>query len=87
MSDEVIDISFEKEANLLQIISTTTSIVNLAVWNSLAAEIMTRPYFSKENFSTLYLAGQFGRNILQNVIDVMSSKSAFAMVFPKATLR
>lgn len=31
MSDAVIDISFEKEEHLLQIIPTTTSIVNLAV--------------------------------------------------------
>ena len=87
MSDVVIDISFAKEADPLQIVPTTSSTVSLAVGDALAAELMSRRSFSKENFSMLHPAGQLGRNLLLNVKDVMSTKSACAMVSPNSTLR
>jgi arabinose-5-phosphate isomerase len=86
-SDVVIDISFAKEADPLQMIPTTSSIVSLAVGDALAAELMARRSFSKQDFAVFHPAGQLGRNLLLRVKDVMSPKSACAVVKSHSTLR
>ncbi|MDR1433329.1 MAG: KpsF/GutQ family sugar-phosphate isomerase [Puniceicoccales bacterium] len=86
-SDVIIDISFAKEADPLNIVPTTSSIVSLAVGDALAAELMARRSFTKHDFATFHPAGQLGRNLLLRVQDVMSHKSACAIVKPESTLR
>ncbi|MDR1413640.1 MAG: KpsF/GutQ family sugar-phosphate isomerase [Puniceicoccales bacterium] len=79
-SDIVIDISFAAEADPLGIVPTTSSAVSLAVGDALAAELMARRSFTKQDFATFHPAGQLGRNLLLRVRDVMSPKSACAIV-------
>jgi arabinose-5-phosphate isomerase len=86
-SDAIIDISFAKEADPLNIVPTTSSIVSLAVGDALAAELMARRSFTKRDFATFHPAGQLGRNLLLRVGDVMSEKSACAVVKSDSTLR
>ncbi|MDR1890872.1 MAG: KpsF/GutQ family sugar-phosphate isomerase [Puniceicoccales bacterium] len=86
-SDVVIDISFAKEADPLQIVPTTSSIVSLAIGDAMAAELMSRRSFSKQDFATFHPAGQLGRNLLLRVKDVMSPLSSCAIVKPGSTLR
>ncbi|MDR3144410.1 MAG: KpsF/GutQ family sugar-phosphate isomerase [Puniceicoccales bacterium] len=86
-SDVVIDVSFAKEADPLNIVPTTSSIVSLAVGDALAAELMSRRSFSKQDFATFHPAGQLGRNLLLRVKDVMSKKSSCAVVKSESSLR
>jgi arabinose-5-phosphate isomerase len=87
LSDVVIDISFAKESDPLQIVPTTSAIVTLAVGDALAAELMARRNFSKLNFASLHPAGQLGRNLLLRVDDLMTGKSSCAIVGVSSTLR
>ncbi|MDR2737871.1 MAG: KpsF/GutQ family sugar-phosphate isomerase [Puniceicoccales bacterium] len=86
-SDVVIDISFAKEADPLNIVPTTSSIVSLAVGDAMAAELMARRKFTKQDFATFHPAGQLGRNLLLRVKDVMSPLSSCAIVEPSSPLR
>ncbi|MDR2778745.1 MAG: KpsF/GutQ family sugar-phosphate isomerase [Puniceicoccales bacterium] len=87
LSDVVIDISFAKEADPLQIVPTTSSIVSLAIGDAIAAELMSRRSFSKQDFATFHPAGQLGRNLLLRVKDVMSPLSSCAIIKSSSTLR
>jgi arabinose-5-phosphate isomerase len=86
-SDVVIDVSFAKESDPLCIVPTTSSIVSLAVGDALAAELMARRNFTKQDFAAFHPAGQLGRNLLLHVKDVMSPISACAVVNSTSTLR
>lgn len=83
----VIDISFAHEADPLQIVPTTSSTVSLAVGDALAAELMARRSFTKDNFAVFHPAGQLGRNLLLRVSDVMSFRSECAIVTSNSSLR
>ncbi|MDR1413439.1 MAG: KpsF/GutQ family sugar-phosphate isomerase [Puniceicoccales bacterium] len=85
-SDVVIDISFAREADPLSLVPTTSSIVSLAVGDALAVELMASRSFTKQDFATFHPAGQLGRNLLLRVRDVMSPKSACAVVKAESTL-
>ncbi|MDR2628678.1 MAG: KpsF/GutQ family sugar-phosphate isomerase [Puniceicoccales bacterium] len=86
-SDVVIDISFAKEADPLQMVPTTSAIVSLAIGDALAAELMSRRSFSKQDFATFHPAGQLGRNLLLKVKDVMSPLPSCAVIKSSSTLR
>ena len=86
-ADVVIDISFAREADPLQIVPTTSSTVSLAVGDALAAELMARRSFTKDNFAVFHPAGQLGRNLLLRVSDVMSFRSECAVVTSDSSLR
>jgi arabinose-5-phosphate isomerase len=86
-SDVVIDISFAREADPLNMVPTTSSIVTLAVGDALAAELMTRKNFTSREFAEFHPAGQLGRNLLLKVGDVMSPRSSCAVVRSQSTLR
>ncbi|MDR2777028.1 MAG: KpsF/GutQ family sugar-phosphate isomerase [Puniceicoccales bacterium] len=86
-SDVVIDISFAKEADPLQMVPTTSAIVSLAIGDAIAAELMSRRSFSKQDFATFHPAGQLGRNLLLKVKDVMSPLSSCAVIKSSSTLR
>lgn len=86
-ADVVIDISFAREADPLQIVPTTSSTVSLAVGDALAAELMSRRSFTKDSFAVFHPAGQLGRNLLLRVSDVMSKKSECAVVSSDCSLR
>ncbi|MDR2603028.1 MAG: KpsF/GutQ family sugar-phosphate isomerase [Puniceicoccales bacterium] len=86
-SDVVIDISFAKEADPLQMVPTTSAIVSLAIGDAIAVELMSRRSFSKQDFATFHPAGQLGRNLLLKVKDVMSPLSSCAVIKSSSTLR
>ncbi|MDR1528768.1 MAG: KpsF/GutQ family sugar-phosphate isomerase [Puniceicoccales bacterium] len=86
-SDVVIDISFAREADPLQMVPTTSAIVSLAIGDAIAAELMSRRSFSKQDFATFHPAGQLGRNLLLKVKDVMSPLSSCAVIKSNSTLR
>ncbi|MDR0742645.1 MAG: KpsF/GutQ family sugar-phosphate isomerase [Puniceicoccales bacterium] len=86
-SDIVIDISFAKEADPLQMVPTTSAIVSLAIGDAIAAELMSRRSFSKQDFATFHPAGQLGRNLLLKVKDVMSPLPSCAVIKSGSTLR
>ncbi|MDR1457474.1 MAG: KpsF/GutQ family sugar-phosphate isomerase [Puniceicoccales bacterium] len=85
-SDVVIDISFAKEADPLQMVPTTSAIVSLAIGDAIAAELMSRRSFSKQDFATFHPAGQLGRNLLLKVKDVMSPLPSCAVIKSDSTL-
>lgn len=86
-SDVVIDISFAKEADPLQMVPTTSAIVSLAIGDAIAAELMSRRSFSRQDFATFHPAGQLGRNLLLRVKDVMSPLPSCAVIKSSSTLR
>jgi arabinose-5-phosphate isomerase len=86
-SDVVIDVSFAKESDPLNIVPTTSSIVSLAVGDAMAAELMARRNFTKGDFATFHPAGQLGRNLLLRVKDVMSPLAACAIVKSDSTMK
>lgn len=86
-ADVVIDVSFAQEADPLGIVPTTSALVSLAVGDALAAELMARRHFSKENFAVFHPAGQLGRNLLIHVKDVMSPLERCGVVLENASLK
>lgn len=87
LSDVVIDISFAKEADPLNIVPTTSAIVSLAIGDALAAEIMHIRGVSKHDFARFHPAGQLGRNLLLKVSDVMQRLDKCACVDMSDSLR
>ncbi len=86
-ADVVIDISFAKEADPLNIVPTTSAIVSLAIGDAFAAEIMGIRGVSKKDFARYHPAGQLGRNLLLRVSDVMHKLSKCACVSENDSLR
>ncbi len=86
-ADVVIDISFAREADPLNMVPTTSAIVSLAIGDALAAELMHIRGITKTDFARYHPAGQLGRNLLLRVADVMQKLDKCARVNITDSLR
>jgi arabinose-5-phosphate isomerase len=86
-SDVVLDISFAREADPLGMVPTTSAIVSLAIGDALAAELMARRSFTRQQFAVFHPAGQLGRNLLLRVRDIMTPRTSCAVVRSTSSLR
>jgi arabinose-5-phosphate isomerase len=86
-SDVVLDIGAHPEADPLGLVPTTSAILTLAMGDALAAALMVKRGFRKEDFAKFHPAGQLGRNLLLTVADVLKPLDTCAVVAPETSLR
>jgi len=86
-SDLVLDIGAHPEADPLGLVPTTSALLMLALGDALAAGLMVKRGFKKEDFARFHPAGQLGRNLLLSVGEVMRPIDKCAAVKPDASLR
>ena len=86
-ADLVLDIGSQPEADPLALVPTTSAIVTLAMGDALAAALMVKRGFKKEDFAKFHPAGQIGRNLLLTVGEVMKPLDKCAVVAPDTSLR
>ena len=86
-ADLVLDIGSQPEADPLALVPTTSAIVTLAMGDALAAALMVKRGFKKEDFARFHPAGQLGRNLLLTVGEVMKPLDKCAVVAPDTSLR
>ena len=86
-SDVVLDIGVKTEADPIGIVPTTSTTLQLAMGDALAAALMRKRHFGEKDFAKFHPAGQLGRNLLLTVKDVMHSTGKVAIVPADASLR
>jgi len=86
-SDVVLDIGVKTEADPIGIVPTTSTTLQLAMGDALAAALMHMRHFGEKDFAKFHPAGQLGRNLLLTVKDVMRPKDKIAIVPENASLR
>ncbi len=79
-SDVVLDIGVKTEADPLGIVPTTSTTLQLAMGDALAAALMHKRHFGEKDFAKFHPAGQLGRNLLLTVKDVMKPLEKIAVV-------
>jgi len=86
-ADLVLDIGSQPEADPLALVPTTSAILTLAMGDALAAALMVKRGFKKEDFARFHPAGQIGRNLLLTIGEVMKPLDKCAVVAPETSLR
>ncbi len=86
-ADVVLDIGVKTEADPIGIVPTTSTTLQLAMGDALAAALMHMRHFGEKDFAKYHPAGQLGRNLLLTVKDVMHALPAVAVVSIKTSLR
>ncbi len=86
-SDVVLDIGVKTEADPIGIVPTTSTTLQLAMGDALAAALMHKRHFGEKDFAKFHPAGQLGRNLLLTVKDVMRPLGKIAVVPADASLR
>lgn len=84
-ADVVLDIAVKTEADPIGIVPTTSTTLQLAMGDALAAALMSKRHFGKTDFAKFHPAGQLGRNLLLTVKEAMHKK--IAIVPADASLR
>lgn len=86
-ADVVLDIGVKTEADPIGIVPTTSTTLQLAMGDALAAALMRMRHFGEKDFAKFHPAGQLGRNLLLTVKDVMRPLGKIAVVPADASLR
>lgn len=86
-SDVVIDVSVEREADPLNLLPTASAATCLAMGDALAAAIVARRGFSREQFALFHPGGNLGRKLLWTVADLMHQGDRIPSVRPGALLK
>ncbi|MBQ9758608.1 MAG: KpsF/GutQ family sugar-phosphate isomerase [Opitutales bacterium] len=86
-ADVVLDIGVKTEADPIGIVPTTSTTLQLAMGDALAAALMHKRHFGEKDFAQFHPAGQLGRNLLLTVKDVMHPLGKVAVVPADASLR
>ncbi len=86
-SHVVLDISVKKEGCPLGLAPMSSTTVTLALGDALAACLIERKGFRKEDFAFFHPAGALGRRLLLKVEDIMRAGSAFPKVAEKARIK
>ena len=86
-ADVVLDIGVKTEADPIGIVPTTSTTLQLAMGDALAAALMHKRHFGEKDFAKFHPAGQLGRNLLLTVKDVMHPTGKIAVVPADASLR
>lgn len=85
--DIVLDASVEREADVHNLVPTTSALVAMAIGDALALALMDARQFTAEDFGDLHPGGQIGRNLRLRVRDVMHSGADVAWVQPTTPLK
>lgn len=86
-SDIVIDVGVEREADPLNLLPTASAAACLAMGDALAAAIVARRGFSREQFALFHPGGNLGRQLLWTVADLMHKGDRIPAVRPGALLK
>jgi arabinose-5-phosphate isomerase len=71
MADWVINVEVAREADMFNIVPTTSSIAALAMGDALAISLMQIKKFTQKDFSTIHPGGELGRRLQLLVKEVM----------------
>ncbi|NJL92899.1 MAG: KpsF/GutQ family sugar-phosphate isomerase [Anaerolineae bacterium] len=85
--DVVVDASVQMEADLHNLAPTSSSTVAMAAGDAIAVLLMQGRGFTPEDFARYHPAGQLGRNLRQQVREVMQAGPDFPFVQPTDTLK
>lgn len=86
-SDVVIDISVEKEGCPLGLAPMASTTATLVMGDALAACLIVRRGFRKEDFAFYHPGGALGRRLLLKVEDIMRKGELFAKVRPDVLVK
>ncbi|MCR4337386.1 MAG: KpsF/GutQ family sugar-phosphate isomerase [Candidatus Omnitrophica bacterium] len=86
-SDVVLDIGVKKEGCPLGLAPMASTTVTLVMGDALAACLIVRRNFKKEDFAFYHPAGTLGRRLLLRVEDIMRQKSHFPIVKEKTLVK
>lgn len=86
-SDVVLDVSVRKEGCPLGLAPMASTTVTLVMGDALAACLIDRKGFKKENFAFYHPAGSLGRRLLLKVEDIMRTGHAFPRVGENKVVR
>ncbi|MCR5184090.1 MAG: KpsF/GutQ family sugar-phosphate isomerase [Opitutales bacterium] len=86
-ADVVLDIAVKSECDPLGIVPTTSTTLQLALGDALAATLMRKRHFGEKDFAKFHPAGQLGRNLTLTVADIMHPLGKIAIVPAGTTLR
>jgi arabinose-5-phosphate isomerase len=78
--DFVLDVSVPSEADPLNLVPTSSSIVALAMGDALAIALLTKRDFQAIDFANFHPGGQLGRRLLTTVEDLMHTGDAIPFV-------
>ncbi|NOZ83544.1 MAG: KpsF/GutQ family sugar-phosphate isomerase [Epsilonproteobacteria bacterium] len=79
-ADIVLDGSVAKEACPLGIAPTASTTVSLVIGDALAAALIEKRGFSKDDFSSFHPSGTLGRQLIYRVYDLMHTKDELPVV-------
>ncbi len=86
-SDIILNTHVVKEACPLGVAPMASTTVTLALGDALAACLIDRKKFKKEDFAFYHPGGSLGRRLLLKVEDIMRAGSAYAKVKPTAKVK
>ncbi|MBN2726108.1 KpsF/GutQ family sugar-phosphate isomerase [Candidatus Mcinerneyibacteriota bacterium] len=86
-SDEVLDISVEKEACPLNLAPTASTTVTLVLGDMLAITLLEEKGFKAEDFALYHPGGALGKKLLLTVADLMVTGEAIPRVSPETPLK
>jgi arabinose-5-phosphate isomerase len=86
-SDVVIDVSVEREADPLGIAPTASTTATMAMGDALAAALLKKRDFDKEQFAIFHPGGSLGKKLLWTVNDLMHTGNKIPIVKTDATVR
>jgi len=86
-SDVVLDASVDAEADVFDLIPTTSSTAALVMGDALAVVLLEERGFSPEDFALLHPGGALGRRLLLRVEDLMHSGDEMPVVRTDARLK
>lgn len=82
----LLDARVSREADSLNLAPTCSTTVALGLGDALAVALMERRGFGERDFARFHPSGQLGRNLTQQVSDVMHSRSKIATVTPDESI-
>lgn len=86
-SDEVLDISVEKEACPLNLAPTASTTVTLVLGDMLAITLLEEKGFKAEDFALYHPGGALGKKLLLTVADLMVTGEGIPRVSPETPLK
>lgn len=86
-ADIVLDVSVKKEGCPLGLAPMASTTVTLAMGDALAASLIRKKKFKREDFAFYHPGGSLGRQLLLKVEDVMRKGNDFAKVKEDATIK
>jgi arabinose-5-phosphate isomerase len=86
-SDVVIDVGVEKEADPLNMVPTASTTAILAMGDALAAAVLLKRGFTRDEFAIFHPGGSLGKRLLWHVKDLMHAGTAVPVVGDGVTVQ